>query len=127
MNTKITMAGNAIISGLIGIICLFGADNIVLSELGNRSALFELIVQLIGTLMLALAYLNWMSKGQIIGGIYNRPLIIANMAHWMSGAIILIKFVMKQTPDPLFVILMIIYSIFAILFIRLLFSSPIDN
>jgi hypothetical protein len=35
--------------------------------------------------------LNWMAKGTIIGGIYNRPIAIANLTHFLIGGLALAK------------------------------------
>ena len=40
---------------------------------------------------LPFAMLNWMAKGVIIGGIYSRPIVIANLAHFLIGDLELIK------------------------------------
>ena len=44
-------------------------------------------MQIIGSLYFALAILNWMSKGSFIGGIYNRPIAIANLTHFVIAGL----------------------------------------
>ena len=58
-----------------------------------------------------------MSKASLIGGIYNRPIALANWTHFFIAVLALIKGVLAN-PSLSYVIwsIAIIYSIFAILF-----------
>ena len=50
-----------------------------------------LIVQVCGALYIGFAFLNWYLRGFVIGGIYNRPLALANLLHFAVVAITLLK------------------------------------
>ena len=50
-----------------------------------------LIVQVCGALYIGFAFLNWYLRGFVIGGIYNRPLAVANLLHFAVVAITLLK------------------------------------
>jgi hypothetical protein len=80
-----------------------------------------LMVQLHAALLLAFAMLNWMAKESLIGGIYNRPLAVGNLVHFVVGAIMLAKFI-SGGAGPLFVIATLIYVAFAIGFGVLVFG-----
>jgi hypothetical protein len=69
-----------------------------------------------------------MAKGNVIGGIYNRPIAIANFTHFLVGALALIKRLMKHSDLP-FAIWTVagLYIIFALLFGMVLFRSPVSN
>ena len=70
--------------------------------------------------------LNWMSKGSIIGGIYNRPIVIANLTHFTIAGLALIKGILSYFSLSYIIwIIAIIYSIFAILFGILVFNHPV--
>jgi hypothetical protein len=43
-----------------------------------------LVVQVAGALYLAFAILNWMARGNLIGGIYASPLALGNFMHFAS-------------------------------------------
>ena len=78
---------------------------------------FALVIQIMGGLYFGFAMINWMAKGVIIGGIYNRPIAIGNFAHFFIGAIALIKAILADANMPVAIwILAAIYSLFAILF-----------
>ncbi len=76
-----------------------------------------LIIQIMGGLYFGFAMINWMAKGVIIGGIYNRPIAIGNFAHFFIGAIALVKAISADANMPVAIwILTAIYALFAILF-----------
>ena len=128
MNTKSLMTSSAIILALIGISLIFFPKEILdYFELSTSDTL-ELLMQIIGSFYFAFAMLNWMSKGSLIGGIYNRPIALANWTHFVIAGLALIKGVLAN-PSLSYVIwsIAIIYSIFAILFGIVLFKHPVSE
>ena len=87
-----------------------------------------LLIQVMGAMYFAFAMLNWMSKGSIIGGIYNRPVAIANLTHFVIAGLALIKGILSN-PSLSYIIwsIAIIYSIFAILFGIVVFKHPVSE
>ena len=128
MNTKILMTLSAIILALIGISLIFLPKEILDYLELSVSETLQLLMQIIGSLYFALAILNWMSKGSIIGGIYNRPIAMANLAHFVIAGLALIKGILAN-PSLSYVIwsIAIIYSIFAILFGIVAFKHPVSE
>tara|TARA_Y100000816_G_scaffold91792_1_gene63445 strand:+ start:186 stop:587 length:402 start_codon:yes stop_codon:yes gene_type:complete len=127
MNTKIFMTSCAILFALIGInLILFPKEILNHLELGVSDTL-EILMQTIGSLYYGLAMLIWMSRGNLIGGIYNRPVIVANLTHFGIAVLVLIKGIYTN-PSLSYIIwiITIIYSIFTILFGILLIKYP-DN
>ncbi len=82
MNTKSLMTLSAIILALIGISLIFFPKEILDYFELSVSDTLELLMQIIGSFYFAFAMLNWMSRGSIIGGIYNRPIAMANLTHF---------------------------------------------
>jgi len=128
MNTKSLMTLSAIILALIGINLIFLPKEILDYFELSVSDTLELLMQIIGSFYFAFAILNWMSKGSIIGGIYNRPIAMANLAHFVIAGLALIKGVLAN-PSLSYVIwsIAIIYSIFAILFGIVAFKHPVSE
>ena len=128
MNTKSLMTLSAMILALIGISLIFLPNEILdYIELGVSDTL-QLLMQIIGSLYFALAILNWMSKGSFIGGIYNRPIAMANLTHFVIAGLALIKGILAN-PSLSYVIwsIAIIYSIFAIFFGIVAFKHPVSE
>ena len=60
----------------------------------------SVIVQIAASAMLGLAVMNWLSRKTRIGGIYARPLCLANLLFFASSALCVGKAVFaKQLPD----------------------------
>ena len=128
MNTKPLMTLNAIMLALIGISLIFLPKEILDYFELSASDTLELLMQITGSLYFAFAMLNWMSKGSIIGGIYGRPIAIANLTHFVIAGLSLIKGIMAN-PGLSYVIwsIAILYSIFAILFGIVAFKHPVSK
>ena len=128
MNTKILMTLSAIILALIGISLIFLPKEILDYLELSVSETLQLLMQIIGSFYFAFAILNWMSKGSIIGGIYNRPIAMANLAHFVIAGLALIKGILAN-PSLSYVIwsIAIIYSIFAIFFGIVAFKHPVGE
>ena len=128
MNTKLLMTLSAMILALIGISLIFLPNEILDYLELSVSETLQLLMQIIGSLYFALAILNWMSKGSIIGGIYNRPIAMANLTHFVIAGLALIKGILAN-PSLSYVIwsIAIIYSIFAIFFGIVAFRHPVSE
>jgi len=128
MNTKSLMTLSAMILAMIGISLIFLPNEILDYLELSVSETLQLLMQIIGSLYFALAILNWMSKGSVIGGIYNRPIAIANLTHFVIAGLALIKGVLAN-PNLSYVIwsIAIIYSMFAILFGIVAFRHPVSE
>jgi hypothetical protein len=117
INTKLIMTLSAISLAAIGIALTFCPIEFgTMIGLGS-SVNFQLILQLLGALYFGFAMLNWVAKGNIIGGIYAKPVSIANFTHYFIGALALIKVLIRNHNLPYYLwIAVAIYSIFAVCF-----------
>lgn len=87
-----------------------------------------ILFQVLGALYFAFAMLNWMAKESVIGGIYNRPIAIANFTHFFIGGVALIKVLLKEPTLPFVIpVLAGVYTLFALLFGVILYTSPVRN
>lgn len=124
MTTKPIMIASALFLGISGIMLTFLPLEI-LGFLNLRTdRKLQLILQILGALYFGFAMLNWMIKEARIGGIYNRPIIVSNFAHFLIAALVLVKALFSAPEMPrLFLLLTFVYVIFAGLFGSLLFSE----
>ena len=125
VNTKLIMTSSAILMGLVGILLSF-----LPQELGayiNAGESNPMVLQILGALYFGFAMTNWMSKANLIGGIYNRPLAVGNFTHFLIAALALIKISMKGSLPTYIITVTIVYSIFAIAFGYILFTHPIKE
>ncbi|WP_432714590.1 hypothetical protein, partial [Pedobacter sp.] len=72
------------------------------------------------------AMLNWMTKNNLMGGIYSKPLVTGNLAHFFIGSSALIKMVGKYSGNHFFIILSltIIYCLFTLCFGYIFTTTP---
>ncbi|WP_340152393.1 hypothetical protein [uncultured Marivirga sp.] len=125
MNTKIVMISSCIFLGALGITFTFIPDEIISGLSATPNPISILSLQLLGALYLGFTMLNWMAKGSLIGGIYNRPIAIGNFMHFAVGALALIKIITKiHTHSEIVISLTVAYSVFAILFGYVLITNP---
>ena len=119
------MTSSALTLGFAGIILTFMPEEILRYSGIEASRILELMVQIVGALYFAFSMLNWMTKSGMIGGIYNRPIAMANFTHFFIASITLIKAVMThhELPNAIWII-GILYAIFAVSFGIVLFRNP---
>ncbi len=88
MNTKLIMTLSALFLALTGLTLTFLPEEIIDLAGAPSSKTFLLILQILGALYFGFALLNWMAKGSTIGGVYNRPISIANFTHFLIGGLL---------------------------------------
>ena len=120
------MTATALFLGLCGLAATFLPQEILgfagVAATGNA----PLFVQWLGALLLGFAMLNWMAKDSLIGGIYNRPVAIGNLVHFLIVAIAIAKLLFAGNAQPFVLILGAFYIVFALGFAWLVFAgSPV--
>lgn len=89
--TKTIQSINAGLCGLLGLLFSFLPQEILqtLGSEGIQTTMF--LIKVIGAFYLSWAILNYMIRDITLGGIYGRPIIISNLAHYGVCAVLLIK------------------------------------
>lgn len=117
------MTISSLVLGLTGVFTLFAPD-VLLVILGvPMSNSFSVVIQLLGALYFSMAMMNWTAKDSAIGGIYARPVSLANFAHFFMGALLLIRNQLSSGSNLLIVLVLIVYVVFATLFYWLVFRA----
>jgi hypothetical protein len=128
MNTKWIMIATSLLLGVSGIALTFAPDLIIGSLGVNPSQVSIILGQILGALYFGFATLNWMTKESLIGGIYNRPIAVANFTHFMIAGLALVKASISNPQIPILLILVSgVYAVLALLFGILLFRHPIPD
>ena len=124
MNTKIWMTLSSLLLALAGGVALF-APEVLLALFGGEATAtgLEVLVQLMGGLYFAMAMMNWTAKDSAIGGIYARPVSLANLAHFFIGSLLLLRPVLSAALQGPLLGLFLIYTIFAVYFAWLVFVA----
>ncbi|MBN3582972.1 hypothetical protein JYB64_11300 [Algoriphagus aestuarii] len=125
LNTQIIFTLSALFLAILGVSLSFFPQ-----ELANyfgfpiESSIF---LQLTGALYFGFAMVNWMVKGSTIGGIYNRPIAIGNLTHFIIGALALLKYIPNHFDEVPLVILAGLYAGFAVIFSLIVLTHPLPK
>ncbi|HVF24472.1 MAG TPA: hypothetical protein VNA23_01200 [Anaerolineales bacterium] len=112
----------SLVLGLAGILALFAPD-VLLAVFGAPADNLFVLVQLMGALYFSMAMMNWTAKDSAIGGIYARPVSLANFAHFFIGTLLLAKVVLSSEFNVPIILIIVVYTLFAILFYWLVFRA----
>ena len=115
------MSASAAFMGALGLVASFLSHEFLAYIGASVETQTVLLVQVLGASYLGFAFLNWYLRGFVIGGIYNRPLGLANTLHFAVVAVALVKVAMAQASVAVWLIAAM-YAFFAAWFARVLFS-----
>jgi sugar phosphate permease len=103
---------------------LFAPDEILSFAGAAPSALAAGLLQVVGSAVFGFSMLNWASRYTRTGGIYGRPLVIANLAHTASAALLLARAAARGGWPAGAVVPLGIYAVLAVGFGMAMFSRP---
>lgn len=89
MQGRFILTFSAIILFLVGGAALFGPDEIAHALGPANPQNVAIAIQLFGGSLMSLAIMDWMSRKNRIGGIYARPLGLANLVLFTTAALTL--------------------------------------
>lgn len=119
------MTSSALFLAIIGILLSFLPNETAVYLNVEPNSITILFLKIMSALYLGFGILNWMAKGTLIGGIYNRPIAIGNLMHFGVGAIALFKIASSnQAHSEMIISLTAVYVIFAILFAYVFRTNP---
>ena len=119
------MTSSALFLAIIGILLSFLPNEIVEHLNVEPNIITTLFLKIISALYLGFGILNWMAKGTLIGGIYNRPIAIGNLMHFGVGAIALVNIASNiQTHSEIIISITALYVLFAIIFAYVFRTNP---
>lgn len=123
MNTRLLLISSSIFMAVTGLAFSFFPEEFLKTFNETGSPLNLLILQLVGALYLGFAMLNWMAKGSLLGGIYNRPIALGNFMHFLVAGLALLKSAPGLAIPQLWG-LTVIYAGFALAFGFVVFTHP---
>ena len=123
MNTKLLMTSSALILGLAGVFALFAPDVLLTTQGAAVTGNLSVMIQLMGALYFSFALMNWTAKDSLIGGIYARPVSLANFSHFFAGVLLLLKHQLSSEMNLSTLAVLIVYAVYAACFYWLVFRS----
>ncbi len=120
---RIVMTASAVLLGAAGVLLSFGPE-LGLAVLGiSASPAALLLAQVVGGLYFGFAMLNWMNKDNPTGGIYNRPVVVANLSHFVIAGLSILR-LLSDTSTPALWVTGALYTLLAVLFGLTLYTHP---
>lgn len=83
--------------GIAGAALLFGPHEVA-GLIGSSGP--DLLLQLFGAALLALASMNHVARGSMLGGIYGRAVITADQVFFTIGALVLCRYAWRSSVSP---------------------------
>ena len=114
------LTASAIVNWAMGLLTSFLPEEILKHLALPLESGYVLIIQIMGAFYLGFGMINYLSRQSVIGGIYNRPILMGNIAYHGTAAIVLAKYILSHgLYFNLYSILMIIYIALGLGFLRL--------
>ncbi|MCJ7591468.1 MAG: hypothetical protein MUO51_08955 [Woeseiaceae bacterium] len=126
MNTRYLMSLSAAFLAMLGVGITFLPQELIAYVGAPSDGTVVLLMQMLGALYLGFAMLNWMNREGHIGGIYRRPVSMANFLNFVIGGAALVKWVIAEQFAFEVAAMALIYSVFGVWFGLVLFTHP-DN
>ena len=124
MNTKLLMRVSAIYLALLGAAASFLPQEILTYSGVQSGQGAALLIQVAGALYLGFASLNWTAQANLIGGIYSKPVALANFTHFTVASIALLKGIAAGQREVQVLVGCAAYVLFAVAFAFVLFVNP---
>ena len=126
MSTRNLMIASSVYLGIAGLGLTFLPKEIAEYLNGGINQTSILFLQILGALYLGFSMLNWMTKNNLIGGIYSKPLVVGNFAHFLISSFALLKIIGQYSGGEfsIFLAITIIYCIFALWFGYVFMTNP---
>lgn len=122
--SRLLMALSAAALAVMGLGLTFAPGELLARMGGPSEPVVVLALQVTGALHLGFAMLNWMARGTVLGGIYGRPIVVANLTQWAIGALALLEALATGHLLAGGAVLAVVYTLFAIGFAVLFMRHP---
>lgn len=126
MLSSLISRASAALLALGGLALLFAPDAILPQLAPGFSPADRWLAQLLAAAWLALASLNWLNRSMLLGGIYARPVVVANAVWYFVAATVLLKAATIRSLPGAFWIIAAPIALFAIVYGWLLFRGPCE-
>jgi hypothetical protein len=118
------MSVTAVVLGALGLGATFLPQELLRLAGAAESGPLVALVQLLGAVWFGFAMLDWMARESLLGGIYGRPLVVGNLAHFVIAGTALLKLVVRDPQARTLWPGAVLFCLLAIAFGAVLFRHP---
>ena len=109
-----------------GLVLLFASDVLLPSLVPGFPPAAAWLGQLLGAAWLGIAVLNWLQRVAVLGGIYGRPVVFANLALYFISALSLLRGLLGGGAPRALWLLLAALATLAVSYGILLLRGPFD-
>ena len=125
MSSKVVLVTSAVVLLAAGLVLNFAPDNFAPCLGACPSPAITMILQILAAALLGMGFLNWLSRANMVGGIYGRPLALGNLLLFAISALALGR---GAHGLMLLKVLAAVATVLALAFAwRLFFADPIAD
>ena len=114
----------ALVYGFVGIVLTFAPDEILARAGATPAPVVVWLGQLLGAALLGLAFLNWLQRYAVVGGILGRPLLLTNLTFLMVSFFASVHQWRAAGASSLFAAASVLLGLLAAAFGLRLFRAP---
>src|SRR5215204_2503209 len=126
MSTRISQV-SAVLLLAGGLALLFAPDDILPRLIPGFPVAGAWLGQLLAGAWIGIAALNWYNRSTLLGGIYGRPIVLANAALYFMSATALIKVAGRGDTPVALAVLTVPFGLLAIAYGWLMFRGPFEG
>lgn len=118
------LLGSAVLYFAAALPLLFAPEELLRYAGAAPSTLDTALLQVIGSAIFGFAMLNWMNRYGVVGGIYGRPVVLANFTHAATAALLLGHIATRAPFSAPLTAVLAVYGVLALAFGAKLFIAP---
>lgn len=109
-----------------GIALLFASDALLPALIPGFPPTAAWLGQLLAAAWLGVAVLNWLQRSAVLGGIYGRPVVLANVALYLISALSLVRALLGGAAPAVWWFALAPVAVLAAVYSALLLRGPFD-
>lgn len=115
---------SALVLFVAGLVLLFASDAVLPTVLPGFPAAGAWLGQLLAAAWLGVAALTWLQRRAVLGGIYGRPTVLANLALYFISALSLLRVLLNHGAPPVLWPAVAVTGVLAMAYGALLLRGP---
>ena len=118
---------SAIVLAVGGVALLFAPDVVMPALVPGFPPSAVWLAQLLAAAWLGVAALDWLQRATLLGGIYGRPVVLANLALYFIGDLAVLRALREPDAAPALWIIAVPATLLAIAYGALMLRGPFDE
>lgn len=118
---------SALVLFIAGLVLLFAPDVVLPAVVPGLPVAAAWLGQLLAAAWLGVAALDWLQRKVVLGGIYGRPTVLANLTLFFVSAFSLLRTLLARGTPPMLWLAVGVAGALAVAYAALLLRGPFDD